>query len=81
MMWRYGNGGDMTWWMVLFAVLVVALLIAGMVALVLFIVRQSADTGPGVSDARRVLEERFARGEIDEEEFRKRASLLSSHGR
>ena len=33
---------------------------------------------PRATDARRILEERFARGEIDAEEFERRARVLQS---
>ncbi len=32
---------------------------------------------PGVGEARRILDERFARGEISEDDFRQRRDLLS----
>ncbi len=35
---------------------------------------------PAVSDGRRILDERFARGEIDEEEYRRRRSVIEGPG-
>lgn len=32
-----------------------------------------------VTNSKRILDERFARGEIDEEEYRKRRSVLDEH--
>ena len=76
-MWGYGYGGGMTWWMVVVDVLVAALVIAGIVALVGIVTRQFSPRAG--SDARQVLEQRFARGEIDEDEFRRRLTALSAH--
>jgi putative membrane protein len=36
----------------------------------------SAGTEPAASSARQILDERFARGEIDEDEYQRRRSLL-----
>ncbi|HXF71071.1 MAG TPA: SHOCT domain-containing protein [Actinomycetota bacterium] len=52
-----------------------ALIVAG---IVLLLRRPEAD---GRTEARRILEERFARGEIDEEEFRRRLEVLSGSRR
>ncbi|HET7734592.1 MAG TPA: SHOCT domain-containing protein [Nocardioidaceae bacterium] len=79
MMW-YGNdpgwGGWllMTLGMLAFWVLIVAAVIA--------FVRALRDDGPHhsgpVVDPRALLDERFARGEIDAEEYRQRRELLSA---
>ncbi len=77
--------GMMTWWMggwgwlwMLVPVLVVALL-------VWLLVRNSrqdqATGGVGRPDPLRTLEERFARGEIDQEEFERRRSALRDEPR
>lgn len=66
-------------WMWVWPVLIVAgLVIIGYVAVRLATGRQpSSSTGPGSgSAARRILDERYARGEIDEEEYRRRRDLL-----
>ncbi len=77
MMW---NGGGMGWFM---GPIIMLLFIAAAAAIVVLIVRSLG--GHGVSQgahstrdtsALRILEERFARGEIDEEEFRKRKRAL-----
>ena len=70
------------WWafgplmMLLFWVFV----IAGVVWLVLTLARPAERTG-GSSSARRILDERFARGEIDEQEFRARRAALDEGSR
>lgn len=56
-------------------------LIAGIVWLVLTLGRSQVRTGEGTGSARRILEERLARGEIDVEEFRSRRAALEEHGR
>ncbi|HET7701158.1 MAG TPA: SHOCT domain-containing protein [Candidatus Limnocylindria bacterium] len=56
-------------------------LVAGIVWLVLTLTRSQARTGEGTGSARRILEERLARGEIDIEEFRPRRATLEEQGR
>ncbi len=73
MMW-YGAGG---WWMALWMLL----FLAGVVLLVVWAVRAASDGGRSRGDGTRsraleILEERFARGEIDREEFELRRSAL-----
>jgi len=75
-------GGWVMGWMWIWPVLVVAgLLIIGYVAVRLARGGQppsptGSDRGSG-SAARRILDERYARGEIDEDEYRRRRELLS----
>ncbi len=40
---------------------------------------QPPPAGPGTSTAQQTLDERFARGELDEEEYRRRRDLLRGH--
>ena len=58
----------------LFAVL----LVAGVVVLVRALTDRGAGTGSKGSSAMEILEERFARGEIDREEFEERGRGLQS---
>jgi putative membrane protein len=53
------------------------LIIAGVIAVVRSWRPGSHDGRGGSSDALRLLDERFARGEIDEDEYRKRRDLLA----
>ena len=66
MMWN----GPMMGWMWIWSLLVLAVL----VALVWLTVRLTGGrlAGPSTSSARKILDERYARGEIDEEEYRRR---------
>ncbi len=75
MMWGNGYSGGMTWWMLLVGVVV----LAGVIALGIWIARQTGGSQSNANNARSVLEERFARGEIDEAEFQRRSAALSSH--
>lgn len=74
-------GGSVMGWMWIWPVLIVAgLLMIGYVVVRLVQGGRSPSptgTGPADSAARRILDERFARGEIDEDEYRQRRKLLS----
>ena len=78
----WGNGMGWGGWllMTLTTVAFWAVVVFGIVALF----RGSGGPGPRDArrdgDARRILDERFARGEIDAEEYRTRQSILSTHG-
>ena len=67
------------WWLGMVGMVVWALLLAAVVLvvvrLVVLPVVEGMDEGAG-DDALDVLRERFARGEIDEEEFERRAETL-----
>jgi putative membrane protein len=84
MMNWYGNGmngwgyGLMTLTMLLFW----ALVIAGVVVLVRYLgshARLTSNAQPPHSTPEQILAERFARGDIDDEEYRQRAEVLRSH--
>ena len=71
-------GGTMGWVWVWPVLIVVGLVILGYVAVRLVQGRQvSGLTGSDAgSAARRILDERYARGEIDDEEYRRRSDEL-----
>jgi putative membrane protein len=69
-----GMSMSMMWWMWIPSVIVLGALIA----LGVWAGRRYSDPR-GSSDARRVLEERFAREEIDADEFRSRLATLQEH--
>ncbi|MGY2873672.1 putative membrane protein [Marmoricola sp. URHA0025 HA25] len=81
--WRMHDDGGSGWVMAL----LMLLFLAALVVVVLVFVRGSTSTaapGPGMPghqpDARAILRERFARGEIDEQDFRSRMRSLDETG-
>lgn len=80
MMWHDGGWGAGTW--VLMSLLMIAfwtVVVVGVVWLVRGSGRAPTSTGPSAAggSARRILDERLARGEISEEEYRQRRATLS----
>ncbi|HWS91235.1 MAG TPA: SHOCT domain-containing protein [Mycobacterium sp.] len=79
MMWYGGNWGWGGWLLMTIAmVLFWALIITAVVLIVRYVVSQRP-TGTSVGSARtpeEVLAERYARGEIDDEEYQRRLALL-----
>ena len=73
-----GMGSMWLWWLLI--VVGVAALVAGLVFGLTRAGRPTGtgagDTTPSVSTARQILDERLARGEIDEEEYRVRRKAL-----
>ena len=74
MMWGYGSGAA-AWWMVVES-LIWVLVVVAIVVEVIFLMRGGLGNGSG--SARRILEERFARGEIDQDEFNRRVAALKT---
>lgn len=86
MMWWYGNGWGGWLVMVLMTVAFWGLLITGVVALVRYFGgsgRGNRWAAPGAQAGGNrpedVLAERYARGEIDEDEYRRRLTVLREH--
>lgn len=79
MMWGYGCGWS---WvsMGLGMILFWGLIIVGVIALVRYLANaregHAPRTGAGQPDPQQILAERFAHGEIDEDEYRKRREVL-----
>jgi putative membrane protein len=71
-----GMGGSGYALMVITAVLFWALMVAAIVTLVRLSTNRSGR--PGSRSARQMLDERYARGEIDDEEYQRRLRLLAS---
>ncbi|GDY30964.1 hypothetical protein GTS_25970 [Gandjariella thermophila] len=78
MMFWYGSGMGM--WggllMTLGSVLVLALLVVGVLAALRYLGRVAPQAGGASRPAEDILAERFARGEIDEDEYRRRLDAL-----
>ncbi|WBP91454.1 SHOCT domain-containing protein [Kitasatospora cathayae] len=90
MMWYGGSGWGGWLVMGVFMVLFWAVLIAGVIALVHYLTSAHRDRQPGPPpppgepgrssrQAEDVLAERFARGEIDDDEYKRRLALLREH--
>ena len=79
MMWYGGNGGWAGWLLMTIAmVLFWALIITAVVLIVRYLISQRL-TGTSAVSARtpeEVLAERYARGEIDDNEYQRRLALL-----
>ncbi|HEX9410704.1 MAG TPA: SHOCT domain-containing protein [Actinomycetota bacterium] len=76
-MWGWHDGGS--WWvMVVWMGVFWGLIVAG-ILLVMRMATRSAPPPPDQeeSSGRRILDERFARGEIDEQEYRRRREILA----
>lgn len=72
MMMMDGCGGGMLLWSLLFLVLI----LGGIWLAVRAFRGNEGSSAVGVSSARQILEERFARGEIDRDEFEERRRAL-----
>ncbi len=72
----YGNGGGIGTWVVM--ALMMLLFWGGLVAIVILLVRGSHSSNGTNShhDAERILDERFARGEIDGDDYVARRAAL-----
>ncbi|MGZ8565776.1 MAG: SHOCT domain-containing protein [Actinomycetota bacterium] len=80
MMW---GGNDAGWAGWLLMSLMMLIFWGGLAAIIVWLIRQPQRSGgDNKPSATSILEERFARGEIDEEEFHKRRdTLLEAAGR
>lgn len=67
-----GMGGMMMWPMMLGTLLVGLLLLVGVV----WLIQRVWNRGRGTTSAEHILAERFARGEIDQEEYQQRRNIL-----
>ena len=80
MMWWYGNGSGMDGWgyalMTVSMVLFWGLVIYGVIAMVRYLGRQDRSVAATRPTAEQVLAERFAHGQIDEQEYRERLDVL-----
>lgn len=83
----YWGGDGMAWWgyllMSLSMVVFWGLLIGGIIALVRYLGRppEQSQTQPSQPTPEQILAERFARGELDEEEYRRRLDALRGNSR
>ncbi|MEU5152545.1 SHOCT domain-containing protein [Streptomyces yangpuensis] len=83
MFWYDHGMGGWGWVVMSFGMLLLtALAVAGVVVLLRSVVRYPPGPAqpPAAPSAKQVLAERFARGEIDEEEYEQRLTVLRAHG-
>lgn len=71
--WEHGYGWG--WFGALMMLATMVLFWGGLATVVIVLLRRFGNPG-GTSDADRILEERFARGEFDEEELKRRRAAL-----
>lgn len=88
MMWNWGNSGwgwGWGWGMWLTMMILMLAFLAVVVWAVVMVTRSWTSRPPyydhveHATDPKRILGERFARGEIDEEEYRKRKDILQEN--
>lgn len=78
---HYWGGGGWGWGHMAFGGAMMLLFWAGVIAVVVFAVRWLGGAGHGPADARtarHILDERFAGGEIDKDEYEERKRALSN---
>lgn len=73
MMWRDGGGWS---WGMMFVGMVMMIGFWVLVAWVIVTVVRRPDARPSSGDAQQILDERFARGELDADEYRQRRDAL-----
>lgn len=78
MMGWYGDGPGWAGWLVMTLMMLVfwGLLVFGGIAVWRSVIRDDHRSSEGRRDAEQLLDERFARGEIDEDDYTKRRELL-----
>ncbi|ADD43106.1 SHOCT domain-containing protein [Stackebrandtia nassauensis] len=81
MMYWDNDMGPAAWVFMTLNHLVVWALLVGAIWLAVRAVRHYVSHGGGVTHPERVLAERFAKGEIDEAEYRERLDVLRGHAR
>jgi putative membrane protein len=74
MPWWYGPGWH--WSGFLFMIVMMVLFWGGLIAVILTVLRHPRFARSRPNEAERILAERLARGEIDDEEYRRRREIL-----
>jgi putative membrane protein len=74
----WDNGWDGGWPVGLFMAIIMLLIIGGLIAVAVILIRRTTTRPHTVhgGSAQHILDERYARGEIDEEEYRRRRGIL-----
>ena len=80
-MMDWNDGGGAGSWLIIFTIMIIFW--GGVAWAVVAVVRRngspSGPTSQGQANALRILDDRFARGEIDEQEYRSLRAALASH--
>ena len=76
MMGWYHDGVGWGGWIIMTLAMVAFWALVVFAVLALFRTQRSGDATPDHRDPRQILDERFARGEIDEDEYHARSSVL-----
>lgn len=81
--WRMHEQSGAGWFMVFLMLVIAIAVVVAVVALLRGSVTAPRPTAPatGTPDPRAILQERFARGEIDEQDYRARMRALDETGR
>jgi putative membrane protein len=74
--WGFALTGAMGWFWIWPALVLIGLVLLGYLGYRLAQGRPGTGSRDDTDTARRILDQRFARGEIDEEEYRRRRSAL-----
>ncbi len=77
-MWNCGNGMMGGWWLLnaLFSLLILGLVIGGVILLLRRLDRSPSSQPAPAASAEAILADRYARGEIDEQEYQQRLATL-----
>ena len=75
--WDYwGNHGGTGWFGALLMIITMLLFWGGLITVAVLLLRRAGRQEPDPDSARRILDERFARGDIDEDEYQRRLRAL-----
>lgn len=76
--YHWGDGWGYGWVGSLLMIITMLVLWGGLITVIVLLIRRLGHHGPDHNDAQRILDERFARGEIDKDEYGQRSQALRS---
>ncbi|OXM50406.1 SHOCT domain-containing protein [Amycolatopsis alba] len=74
--WHYYTDDGGGWIGMVLMLITVLILVGGLITVSAILLRRAGQTSTGHDDAIKILNERFARGEIDKDEFEARRAAL-----